>query len=153
MSDTAHVLTTDARGFLHATTVSIAGQGVMLIGPSGSGKSSLALELIGLGAKLVADDLTRVASGAETPTAYAPDKMAGLIEARGLGLIHVPHVLSAPVKLVVDLSQVEQERLPPSRPVTFVTNQPVRTVWRVDDTAFPSAIFHMVKFGGHEYGR
>ncbi len=136
---------------LHATTVAIEGQAVLIIGPSGAGKSTLALELIGLGAVLISDDLTRVSSGENAPTAHAPDRMRGVIEARGLGLIYVPVLDHAPVKLVVDLAQVEEERLPPSRPVTFVVNQPVRTVWRVDAASFPSALFNMIKHGRYEH--
>jgi len=45
----------------HATTVAVAGRGLMIEGPSGSGKSALALELMAFGAELVADDRTRVA--------------------------------------------------------------------------------------------
>lgn len=136
---------------LHATTVAIDGQAVLIIGPSGAGKSTLALQLIGLGAVLISDDLTRVTSGENAPIAHAPDQMRGVIEARGLGLIHVPMQDRAPVKLVVDMAEVEQERLPPSRPVTFVVNQPVRTVWRVDAASFPSALFNMIKHGRYEH--
>lgn len=143
------VLPMDAHGFVHATTVAIDGQGVMLIGPSGVGKSSLALQLIGLGARLVADDRTRIAATPDAPMAYAPKQMVGLIEARGVGLLSVPHVPSAPVALVVDMAQVESERLPPARPVTFVVNQPVKTLWRVDAPSFPSALFYLMKLGGH----
>lgn len=136
---------------LHATSVAIDGHGVLIVGPSGAGKSSLALELIGLGATLISDDLTRVTSQGDIPVAHAPDQMRGVIEARGLGLIHVPMQEQAPVKLVVDLAEVEEERLPPSRPVTFVVNQPVKTVWRVDAASFPSALFNMIKYGRYEH--
>ncbi len=122
----------------------------MLIGPSGAGKSALALELIGLGAALVSDDLTRVSADAGGLRAHVPAKMADMIEARGLGLIRVPSLPeggTVPVRLVVDLAQVEDQRLPPSRPVTFVAKHPIRTVWRVDGRHFPSALFYMVKFG------
>ncbi len=136
---------------LHATSVAIDDQAILIVGPSGAGKSSLALELIGLGAVLISDDLTRVTLVGDIPVAHAPDQMRGVIEARGLGLIHVPMQEHAPVKLVVDMAEVEQERLPPSRPVTFVANQPVKTVWRVDAASFPSALFNMIKYG--RYGR
>ena len=45
---------------LHATCVAVDGRGLLILGPSGSGKSALALQLIALGAQLVADDRTRV---------------------------------------------------------------------------------------------
>ena len=43
---------------IHATCVAIEGRGVLIVGPSGSGKSDLALRLIDRGAALVADDYT-----------------------------------------------------------------------------------------------
>ncbi|UWP92474.1 serine kinase [Aliiroseovarius crassostreae] len=146
---TGAVLTPDARGYVPATTVAIDGRGVMLIGPSGSGKSALALQLISLGAMLVSDDLTRVAATPTGLTAHAPDHMAGKMEARGVGLIRVPHANSAPLAWVVDLSQTEDQRLPPSRPVTIVAKYPLATLWRVDAPHFPSALFYMVKLGVH----
>jgi ABC-type uncharacterized transport system fused permease/ATPase subunit len=43
---------------MHGTTVAMAGQGLLIIGPSGSGKSSLALDLMSKGMELVSDDRT-----------------------------------------------------------------------------------------------
>lgn len=156
-TDAGTVLTPDSRGYVHATTVSIDGRGVMLIGLSGAGKSSLALELIGLGALLVADDRTRVEGVAGTAgnglVAHVAQTMAGMIEARGLGLIRVPSIgqdCQVPVHLVVDLSRIEDQRLPPSRPVTIVAEQAIETVWRVDASHFPSALFYLIKHRSFE---
>ena len=43
---------------VHATSVCVDGSAALLIGPSGSGKSSLALQMIGFGAQLISDDQT-----------------------------------------------------------------------------------------------
>jgi len=101
-----------ATTLLHATTVSVGGKGVMMIGPSGCGKSTLALRLITLGAVLVSDDQTRVSRNGGTLTASVPQTIAGLIEAREIGLITVPQAGPTPVRLVIDLAQTETKRLP-----------------------------------------
>ncbi|WP_419809643.1 HPr kinase/phosphorylase [Sphingomonas sp.] len=96
---------------MHATTVAIEGRAVLIEGPSGAGKSDLALRLIDRGAVLVSDDRTRLVRDGERLTAHAPERMAGRIEVRGLGIVAVPHVTAAPVALLVRLG-VEEDRLP-----------------------------------------
>jgi HPr kinase/phosphorylase len=92
------------------------GAGVLLRGPSGSGKSDLALRLIDGGARLVADDQTELRRAGAGITASAPPTIAGLIEIRGIGILPCPSVTSAPLRLVVDLVVPEQvERLPEPR--------------------------------------
>lgn len=97
---------------LHATTVSVAGRGLLILGPSGAGKSALALELVSRGAALVADDRTQVVAEGSTLTASVPPAIAGLIEARGVGLLRTSEAGPTPVHLAVDLGQEEQQRLP-----------------------------------------
>tara|TARA_R110000787_G_scaffold33332_7_gene87213 strand:+ start:1246 stop:1677 length:432 start_codon:yes stop_codon:yes gene_type:complete len=97
---------------VHATTVSINGKGVLIVGPSGSGKSSLALQLIALGANLVADDRTQITLVDQVVVATVPGAIRGLIEARGVGLIHAPDGGPTPLDLVVDMSITEKQRLP-----------------------------------------
>ncbi|WP_040850329.1 HPr kinase/phosphorylase, partial [Nitrospirillum viridazoti] len=74
---------------VHATCVSVGGAGVLLRGASGSGKSDLALRLVDAGALLVADDQVALAADptATLLTATAPERLAGLIEVRGLGIL------------------------------------------------------------------
>jgi serine kinase of HPr protein (carbohydrate metabolism regulator) len=96
---------------VHATTVQIAGHGVLILGDSGSGKSDLALRLIGEGALLVADDQTRVTIGDNRLIATAPATIAGRVEARGIGILSAPQVESALVRLAVQLSPAI-ERMP-----------------------------------------
>ena len=89
----------------------------MLRGPSGSGKSDMALRLIDGGAVLVVDDQVRLSredgKDGGRLIARAPAAIAGLLEVRGIGLVPVPCVASAPVALVVDLKPGgEIERMP-----------------------------------------
>lgn len=107
-----------ASRFLQATCVAIDGIGVLLRGPSGSGKSDLALRLIDGGAKLVGDDgvelWRRGAALIARLPAQAPGQARGRIEARGLGIVPVPSVDEAVVGLVVDLVTADEiDRLPP----------------------------------------
>lgn len=102
-------------GQLHATTVAIDENGVLIMGPSGSGKSSLALELMAVGAMLVADDRTDIAVCNGRLIASAPRALSGRIEARGLGILNAPARGPVPLALAVDLGRAEAQRLPPAR--------------------------------------
>ncbi len=74
---------------VHATAVAIEGEAVLLRGPSGSGKSDLALRLIDGGAQLVADDQTLLRRAGGRVLASAPPAIAGLLEVRGVGVVRV----------------------------------------------------------------
>ncbi|MBD3665941.1 serine kinase [Sulfitobacter sp. TSTF-M16] len=106
---------TPSAKIIHATTVSVAKKGVLIIGPSGSGKSSLALQLLALGARLVADDRTSVSLEGGRVIADVPENIAGLIEARGVGLINVPPAGPTDIRLVIDMGQIESDRLPATK--------------------------------------
>ncbi|MGE3652127.1 MAG: HPr kinase/phosphorylase, partial [Reyranellaceae bacterium] len=75
---------------IHATCVALPEGGVLLRGDSGAGKSDLALRLIDGGARLVADDRTDLMREGDLLIARAPTSIAGLIEARGLGILRLP---------------------------------------------------------------
>ena len=95
---------------IHATCVAIDGAGVLLRGPSGAGKSDLALRLIDRGAVLVGDDYLHATARGDTLWVAVPDRIAGSIEVRGVGIVAMPHRPEAQVALVVDLG--EEDRLP-----------------------------------------
>jgi serine kinase of HPr protein (carbohydrate metabolism regulator) len=98
---------------LHATTVSIDGCGIVIRGPSGSGKSDLALRLIGGGAALVADDRTDVIIRHERLIARAPENLAGLLEVYGIGIVEFDAQSEAEVAMVAELvPRGHVERLP-----------------------------------------
>jgi HPr kinase/phosphorylase len=101
------------RTLLHASCVDLSGTGVVLVGPSGSGKSDLALRLIDGGARLIADDLVVIERTGDQLTARSPEAIAGLIEVRGLGIMRVGHFASSSLGLVVALGgDLPPQRLP-----------------------------------------
>lgn len=103
---------------LHASCVCHQGRGLLIFGPSGAGKSTLALQMIALGAQLVADDRCIVFAEGGQLVAQAPGTIAGLIEARGLGILRLPFAPSAPIVAAIDLGAAQDAppaRLPPPR--------------------------------------
>jgi HPr kinase/phosphorylase len=119
---------------VHATCVALrqgrTWRAALLRGPSGAGKSDLALRLIETGWRLVADDQTELSRQGKQLIAAAPARIAGLIEARGLGIVKVGRdqlVRRAAVALLVDLAQPERiERLPePAREKILGIDLPV----------------------------
>jgi serine kinase of HPr protein (carbohydrate metabolism regulator) len=106
---------------IHATCVEVAGAGVLLLGASGTGKSDLALRLIDEGARLVADDRTDLRRREGDLYASAPETIAGRIEVRGLGIVAVPAVAQARVRLAVELVEpAAVERLPEKQQRDFL---------------------------------
>jgi len=98
---------------VHATCVAIDGGGVLLRGPSGSGKSDLALRLVDGGAVLVADDQVVIRRDGGTLVATAPERLSGRLEVRGVGICELAAAASAPLRLIVDLAAPAAiERLP-----------------------------------------
>lgn len=96
----------------HATAVAHGGRGCLIVGRAGAGKSTLALELIALGAALVADDRVDATSTGDAVLLSAPEALEGLIEARGTGLLRLPFERHVPVHLMVDLDTSADGRLP-----------------------------------------
>ena len=96
---------------LHASTVAINGRAVVISGPSGSGKSDLALRLLDRGFSLVSDDQTIVKKQGDQLLATAPPTIAGKLEIRGIGIVDMERIDNVPVALIVELTS-EIQRLP-----------------------------------------
>lgn len=105
----------------HANCVVVDGVGVLLRGPSASGKSDLSLRLIDAGAQLVADDYTQLELRDGRVVASAPAAIAGMIEVRGIGLVKVSNIASAEIGVVIDLRASDSiERAPTPAVCTYL---------------------------------
>lgn len=135
---------------LHATTVCIDGRAAVIIGASGTGKSGLALQMIGLGASLLADDKTEIcAKKSEKQTslfARVPKALSGLIEARSVGILRLPYVAQAEVAFFVDLDQIEVDRLPPQRSFSILA-QKAPLFHRAEGDHFAAALVQVLRYG------
>jgi serine kinase of HPr protein (carbohydrate metabolism regulator) len=113
---------------VHASTVASDGRAVLITGPSGSGKSDLALRLLDRGFTLVSDDQTIVRKDGDRLLAAPPPTIAGKLEIRGLGIVEVETASDVPVALIVELTSDIQRVPDDSRerpilgvPIPFVT--------------------------------
>jgi HPr kinase/phosphorylase len=105
---------------IHASAVLVGARAVLIRGPSGSGKSRLALALIEAArsgtlpfARLVADDRAHLEAVNGRLLVRPPETLAGLVEVRGLGVRRLPYEPVAVVGWLVDLASPDAERLPP----------------------------------------
>lgn len=110
---------------VHASAVLVGTHAVLIRGPSGSGKSRLAFELILAGragqlptAILVGDDRVHLDTSGGKLMVRSVTELAGLIEIRGLGVRRIEHVGEAPVGLVVDLGAEDAQRMPAAEALT-----------------------------------
>lgn len=131
---------------IHASCVALAGKGLLILGRSGSGKSSLALEMMGLGAELVADDRVELCMESDRVMAVAPKAISGLIEARGIGLLRARHAGPVPLGFVVDLDETETARLPEPRTIR-VLRQSLPLLRAVNAPHFAASLVQLLRMG------
>ena len=135
-----------ATATVHASCVALGGRAVLILGPSGSGKSALALSLMAFGARLVSDDRVALRRDGPRLIATAPEAIRGLIEARGVGLLRAEAEAEAVVALAVDLARIETARLPQRREIDLL-GHPVVLLPKVEALHFPAAILQYLKAG------
>lgn len=131
---------------LHASCVVLNGRGLLIAGASGSGKSGMALSLMALGAGLVADDRVILTARGGAVLASAPAAIEGVIEARGLGLLHAEPVGPAQVFALLDLDRPETHRLPQPRH-TQLLGRPVTLLLRSNTPHFAASLIQFLRTG------
>ncbi len=120
---------------VHGTCVMLKEQGILITGPSGSGKSDLALRLIDRGAQLVGDDYLEVSVQGTTLLASPPLRLAGKLEVRGIGICRFDYVAPAPLALHVRLGS-PPDRLPePAHSLIFGVTLPILDLMAMDASA------------------
>jgi HPr kinase/phosphorylase len=131
---------------VHASAVAWEGRALLVRGKSGSGKSALSLALMAMGCDLVGDDrVTLQEEGGQLFAAPVPT-ITGLIEARGVGILHAAHVERARVVCVVNLDHVETDRLPENRSITLLGCQ-LPLIYRVEGPHWPASLLQLLKAG------
>lgn len=154
---------TAADGVLvHGTAVALGDKAVLIRGPSGSGKSDLALRCIALPslargahrAELVADDQVRLVRIGDAIEASPPPTIAGKIEVRGVGIVTLPYQPAARLALVVDLAPAAEVprypldaatanylgiEIPVLRLTAFESSAPIKVILALDAVSAPPA--------------
>ncbi len=133
----------------HASSVALDGRGLLITGAAGSGKSTLALTLMAFGAELIADDRTRLTQVDQGIELSCGPNIAGLIEARGVGLLTADAAKSALLVGVVDLDVTEKERLPTFKDVTLL-GQNVPLFYAIKAPIFAPALMQFLRSGRHK---
>ena len=130
----------------HATCVALGDRAVLILGAAGRGKSTLGLQVMALGGVLVADDRVLLRADGDRLLAECPPAILGLIEARGVGILHAAYQARAQVALVVDLDQSEDRRLP-ERAYTRIYDCDIPLIKRIDGPHFAVIIVQILKAG------
>lgn len=131
---------------VHASCVAVAGKGLLIVGASGAGKSSLALQMMTQGAVLVADDRVDLGMARNCIMASPVPEIVGLIEARGIGLLRAQNTPSVALHFVLDLDQQETARLPDPITIPLLRG----TVPLLRGAAVPNlapALLQLLRFG------
>jgi serine kinase of HPr protein (carbohydrate metabolism regulator) len=129
-------------GPVHGSALLVGERGVLIRGPSGSGKSALLLALLDRhpGASwLIADDRVILTSSRGRLVASVPATIAGRMEIRGQGIVSREHVSPALIGLVVDLKRLgECPRLP----------SPEEAIATLEGVALPRLILPIGSYDG-----
>ncbi|WP_417810477.1 HPr kinase/phosphorylase [Thalassospira alkalitolerans] len=121
---------------IHANCVALGPHAILLRGPSGSGKSNLALRLIRAGGRLVSDDRTDLSAQDGKLIATSPALIARLCEVRGIGIVRgLAYQGAGDVRVIFDLvaDPAEIERMPDPQSEAFCgISIPSWKIWPFD---------------------
>ncbi len=155
------------QGNNHGTCVAMKCRGLLIIGRSGSGKSAVALALLGLGCDLVCDDCVclsvensgeeGVENSGQTDVIIAtpPAEAKPMIEARGIGLLNAPLTpLTAKTRLiaVVDMDSASDSRLPAREYATLQTAKQTARIDLIRGANQPNLHFALLQYLIHGRG-
>ena len=131
-----------------ATAVAMDGRAVLIEGPPGSGKSSLALALIDRGATLIGDDGVTLVPSEDGLLASPPPNIAGLLEVRNLGLLPFPTCRDQPVALVLQLTPAAPRFIDRAAQTKIAdTMLPLVQIWPGDPSSARKAELAVMHYG------
>ena len=143
---------------IHGTAIALDGLAALICGPSGSGKSDLALRCLMQGpnslvkgdVRLVADDYAVVQVVNGTVILSAPETIRDQLEVRGHGIVTVPALDNAELALIVELVSADQvERLPDPRPRREIAgiSLPLLQISGFEASAACKVLLELAQFG------
>jgi len=103
------------RGLQHASCVDFNGKGLLILGAPRSGKSSLAIACMSIGATLVGDDNIEINVHNKCIIATSPPNIMGKIEVSRVGILNCNFINETKINLIINMSEVETMRLPKRR--------------------------------------
>jgi serine kinase of HPr protein (carbohydrate metabolism regulator) len=122
-------------------------RGVLIEGPSGAGKSDLALRLLDLGFRLVADDRVELWASGGRLYGAAPPTLHGLIEVRGQGVLAAAALPFAEVVLVAQAGQPERAPDPDTTEIAGIA-LPRLTISPLESSAAAKLSRALARFDG-----
>lgn len=132
----------------NVTAVAIGGRALLIEGPPGSGKSSLALSLIDRGAVLIGDDGVVLDQHGARLQASPPPRITGLLEVRNLGLLAYPTAADVPLALVLRLDAAAPRFIAEAEQVDLCgVAVPMVRVWPGGDALALKAELALERFG------
>ena len=107
------------KGLQHGSCVDFNGKGLLILGDPRSGKSSLALACMSIGAILVGDDYIVLNTCDNKIIANNPPNISGKIEVSRVGILNCDFIKKTKIDLVINMSEIEISRLPRKRYISL----------------------------------